>query len=117
MNMFNEVKLILIMYHLMLFTMFVPEPEIKYKLGFSCASTVLAGLAVNMSMVVGQPIVLLRNYIRIKLFKVRAKKELQELKKRNIGLGFGKRRAACIAKEQAQYIALVKELQGAGTMH
>ena len=85
MNIFNEVKLILIMYHMMLFTMFVPQPEIKYKLGFSCATTVLAGLAVNMIMVVLQPIVLIRKGIRLKIFKARAKKDLQELRLKRIG--------------------------------
>ena len=49
MDLFNEVRLIVIMYHMMLFTMFVPDLEMREKIGYSCASVVVLGLLFNMS--------------------------------------------------------------------
>jgi len=50
MDYFNEVKLILIMYHILTFTAFVPDPETKHNIGYSCAAILIIGIVVNMSM-------------------------------------------------------------------
>lgn len=57
MDTFNEVKLILIMYHMMLFTNFVPDIETQYLIGFSCSGFLIIGTAVNMFMLFASPIV------------------------------------------------------------
>ena len=57
MEAFNEVKLIFIMYHLMLFTDFGPDPETKFIIGYSCAATLILGTAINMALLVKQPII------------------------------------------------------------
>ena len=49
MDIFNEVRLILIMYHMILFTMFVPELDMRENIGYSCSSIVVMGLLFNMS--------------------------------------------------------------------
>ena len=46
---YNEIKLILIVYHLMLFTMFVPKPETRHSLGYSCFTVMAFSLFVNIS--------------------------------------------------------------------
>lgn len=56
MDIFNEMKLILLLYHLMMFTNFGPNEEIKFDLGFSCSTMLLLGLCVNLTMLVVQPV-------------------------------------------------------------
>ena len=56
MDNFNEVKLVFIMYHMVLFTDFVPAPETQNKIGFSCAAALVFGTAVNMLMLVLTPV-------------------------------------------------------------
>ena len=74
MDQFNEIKLNLIMYHLLLFTMFVPDPEIKYKIGFSCLVFLFIGLAVNMFKMFATPITMFKRWCRLRYFKKRARK-------------------------------------------
>ena len=52
MDVFNEVKLIFLVYHMILFTAFVPDHETKFNVGYSCAVFLLAGVAANMLMLV-----------------------------------------------------------------
>ena len=80
MDAFNEVKLILIMYHLILFTTFVPDPETKHEIGFSCLTILFIGLAVNMMMMFVRPVVLLKRYCKLRYHKKKAKKELEDRK-------------------------------------
>ena len=47
--MFNEVRLIVITYHMMLFTLFVPDIDTRNKIGYSCSAVVVIGLLVNMT--------------------------------------------------------------------
>ena len=47
----NETKLIVIMYHMILFTDFVPEFETKHNIGYSCLATVCLGIAINMAVI------------------------------------------------------------------
>ena len=63
MDIFNEIKLIVVMYHMILFTDFVPDPETRYQIGFSCAGALIIGTAVNMFMLFVSPIILIRRYI------------------------------------------------------
>ena len=79
MDAFNEVKLILIMYHLMLFTMFVPDPLAKFKIGYSCLAFMGMGLIINMTMMIVAPIVGLKRWCRINYHKRKAKKIDKEL--------------------------------------
>ena len=49
MDVFNEIKIILMMYHLMLFSGFGPNPDIRFQIGYSCAAWIIIGLAINMT--------------------------------------------------------------------
>ena len=82
MDIFNEVKLIFLMYHMILFTAFVPDAETKYYIGYSCAINLLIGLAVNMLMLVVQPVKLLCYKQRIQYHFRRKKKQLLERKEK-----------------------------------
>lgn len=44
---FNEVKLIFIMYHIVCFTDFIPDPETRFLVGYSCILFILGGLVIN----------------------------------------------------------------------
>ena len=57
MDVFNEVKVIIIMYHLMLFTDFLPDPNMQSQLGISCSVILVLGTIINMAMLFLQPIV------------------------------------------------------------
>ena len=50
MDLVNEMKIILILYHIMTFTAMVEDDEAKFIMGFSCATVVVIGVAVNMIM-------------------------------------------------------------------
>ena len=63
MDYFNEIKLIIIMYHLLTFTAFVPDIKSRFMLGYSCAGVILIGVFVNMTMLFVQPIQLLKRSI------------------------------------------------------
>ena len=80
MDAFNEVKLLLIMYHLCLFTTFVPDPETKHEIGFSCLTILFIGLAFNMIMMFVAPVVLIKRYCKLRYHKKKAKKELENRK-------------------------------------
>ena len=55
-DIFNEVKLNLIVYHMMLFTMFVPDPEIRQKIGYSCFALMSLAFVINISNAIITPI-------------------------------------------------------------
>ena len=83
MDVFNEIKLIFIMYHMILFTNFVSEPETKEMIGYSCCVFLIAGFSVNMATLIISPFRLLIRYCRIRYAKKKAieamkiQKELQ----------------------------------------
>ena len=56
MDVFNEIKLIVIMYHLMTFTDFVPAAETQNKIGLSCSAILILGTVTNMIMLFVTPI-------------------------------------------------------------
>ena len=74
MDYFNELKIMTIMYHMMLFTDFVPDPEAQYKMGWSCAVCVTVGLAVNMIMMFVMPLRDCKRCCRLRKFKKILKK-------------------------------------------
>ena len=88
MDVFNEVKLIVIMYHMMLFTMFIPDAETKFLIGYSCCGLVVFGTFINMLMLFIAPIVLCKRYLRIKFAKRRMKKTMKDPTKRPNGSAF-----------------------------
>ena len=92
MDLFNEMKLIWLMYHLMLFTMFVPEVETRNVIGFSCCVVLVIGTIANMIMLFVSPIKTLIKYCRIKYHLASAKKALKNSTKRPEIQGVHKRR-------------------------
>ena len=75
MDIFNEVKLIFVMYHMMLFTDFLPDPETQSQIGYSVAVIVVLGTLVNMTMLFITPIKRLKIFFKIRTALKHAKKE------------------------------------------
>ena len=101
MGYFNEMKLILIMYHLMLFTDFVPAIETQDLIGFSCSATLILGTAVNMVMLVVTPSKQLILRCKIYSRKRRAKQVCQQKRFKSGALDFPARRRAKLANERS----------------
>ena len=55
MDMFNEIRLVLIMYHMLLFTGFLPDLDMRRKVGYSCSGIIIVGILVNMSQLIISP--------------------------------------------------------------
>ena len=90
MDRFNEAKLIVIMYHIICFTQFVPDPETQFLVGYSCMAVVISGLSINMIELVTQPVRLCRRQFTICMAKRKEKR--QRLRKRFETKGFNERR-------------------------
>ena len=80
MDAFNEIKLLAVMYHLMCFSQFVPDPDVRFNIGYSCAAMVVFGLATNMFQLFVNPIYLIKAYCRKRHFIRKAKKEVLKRK-------------------------------------
>ena len=48
MEVFNEICVLIATYHLFLFTDFVPDPELRYNIGWSIIGVTLVNIVVNM---------------------------------------------------------------------
>lgn len=77
MDNFNEIKLLLLMYHIMLFTMMVPDPTLKQQIGISATIFLVGGTAINMGILFIAPVKLLKRKYKIRKAKRYAKRELQ----------------------------------------
>ena len=73
METFNEIKLIVITYHMMLFTDFVGDADTEYKIGYSCMAFLLVGTAINMSTLVVDPIKQVHHKTRLYIYKREAR--------------------------------------------
>ena len=80
MDTFNEMILIVLMYHLLLFTMFVPDPETKFTIGYSCGAIVCLGLLIHMTILISGPFMMLKNFLRMKIFIRKANKRTKKYK-------------------------------------
>lgn len=74
MDLFNEIKLIFIMYHMMLFTMFVSDVDLRVKIGYSCSFLVVFGLLVNMAKLIVTPFKVCVKKCRIRSAKRKSQK-------------------------------------------
>ena len=84
MDMFNEVKLIMIMYHMLLFTMFVPDPETRFLIGYSCFVLVILGICINMMQLIVDPIKSMKRNCRLRYHKKRMNKRNLVYKETNL---------------------------------
>jgi hypothetical protein len=50
-ELFNEICILIVSLHLYLFTMFVPDPELKYSIGWSLIGVTCLNIGVNMVIV------------------------------------------------------------------
>ena len=86
MEFFNEIVLMLVMYHMLCFSPFVPAIEIRYYIGYSCCLIVSLHLAVSLYFITAEKvrdlILKFRSYFISKLLK----KEKQRNKIRKIEL-------------------------------
>ena len=69
MDVFNEAKILILMYHMIIFTEFVDDPELKFKIGYVCTVSLLAGVLVNMFMLFSMPFKLCKSRLRLKQFQ------------------------------------------------
>ena len=74
MDTFREIVLIVIMYHMMLFTMFLSDLELRVKIGYSCSFFVIFGILVNMGKLVISPIKSCSKKCKVKNAKRKARK-------------------------------------------
>ena len=90
------------MYHIMLFTNFVPEPGTKELIGYSCCVFLVLGFSVNMTTLIVSPFRLLIRYCRIRYAKKRANEIMKILKEAYIAKQFINRRMRLRAKRYAK---------------
>ena len=76
MDIFNEIKLILILYHMMTFSELGPNEKLKFELGFSCTTMLLLGLCVNLTMLIVHPVQVCRFKLKVCLSKGKSKELL-----------------------------------------
>ena len=69
MDVFNEAKILILMYHMIIFTEFVDDPELKFQIGYVCSASLLAGVLVNMFMLFSMPFELCKSRLRLKQFQ------------------------------------------------
>ena len=100
MDRFNEVKLVLIMYHIICFTAFVPDSETKFLIGYSCMGFILIGLLINMFDLITSPFYAAKHGCRLRFHKNKAKKECRQRKFDT--KGFNKRRMESYIKMQKE---------------
>ena len=74
MERFNEAKLVIIMYHIICFTDYVPDAETKFYIGYSCILFVIGGLLVNSYSLITSPFIVLRKKLRLCYYKKTALK-------------------------------------------
>jgi hypothetical protein len=63
-ELFNEVFIIIIMYHFFIFTDFVPDSMAKYKMGYSCCVLLLVNIVGNLTPLVWDSLQKFLNYLR-----------------------------------------------------
>ena len=80
MDIFNESKLILLMYHMIMFTAFIPSARAKFYIGYSCTGLLLLGVLVNMIMLVVLPFKLFTYKQRLRYHVHRERKRLAKLR-------------------------------------
>ena len=88
MDAFNEVKLMIIMYHMMCFTLFIADPITKFKIGYSCFAFIVIGLTVNMTMLFVSPVVLLKRWCKVRKYKKKIIKQTVVIKPKFNASGF-----------------------------
>ena len=81
MDLFNEIKMLIITYHIMLFSPFVPDIPTQWKIGYSCSATLIIGILVNSTMVIVAPIRLLKRSCQVRYAKKKAKKQIAKRKR------------------------------------
>ena len=100
MEIFNEVKLILIMYHIICFTDYIDDSETKFLIGFSCCAFVVGGLAVNMFSLIVAPIYMLIRKCKLRYAKQRLHKQRKSIKYDTVN--FHKRRLHNLKQKEAE---------------
>ena len=80
MDIFQEAKLIVIMYHLMLFTMFVPDLDTRQKVDYSCFVVILLGIAMSMVKLIVVPVTNCKKKTKICCAKLKLKSRRKEFK-------------------------------------
>ena len=76
-DIFNELKLILIMYHVMLFTPLVPDSETKYQIGYSCCGALVVGVIINLLKMIFDPIYFAKKRCKVRYALKQAKQKIQ----------------------------------------
>ena len=109
MDTFNEVRLIFIMYHMMLFTMYVSDLGVKVQIGYSCSFFVVFGLLVNMGKLIVFPIKACTKKCKVKYAKRKARKVRSVNKTRFQAKKFGERRIKKREENQIKMLALLKD--------
>lgn len=75
MDYFNEIRLILILYHILSFTALVPDAEVKYIMGYSCSTVLVLGIATNLILLVSSSVTAIKRKCRLRAAKKTLKKQ------------------------------------------
>ena len=104
MDIFNEIKLLMVTYHIMMFTPFVPDPETKWRIGYSCSAVIVIGTFINSTMVILAPFRLLKRSCKTKYAKRQAKKSIANKKvmQKKMIVGYKQRRGQNQAKKHQE---------------
>jgi len=73
-ELFNEICILGVGYHLLLFTDFVPEPEIKYSIGWSAIVLSSLNIVVNLVMILIQTVQLIAAVVKKQIKRYRQRK-------------------------------------------
>jgi len=80
MDIFNDAKLIVLMYHMILFTEFVSDHKTKLYVGYSCVATLILSVSINMLMMIVQPVLATRRSLKLKYAEKQREKEKKRRK-------------------------------------
>ena len=111
METFNEMKLIVITYHMMLFTDFVGDADTEYKIGHSCNAFLLFGTAINMTTLVVHPIKQSHHKTRLCCYKRKARVEKENRWGSKIAKKFHLRRSEDLKDQEYSKEQIVDEVE------
>ena len=109
MDSFNEIKILVIMYHMMLFTMAVPDPIMKSNIGYSASFFLVLGTIINMYQLVMSPIIMTKRYCIIKYAKRKARKMARQ--RRPDAALFAEKRGKFIQNKVKEHLSEQERIQ------
>ena len=96
----SELITLLLMYHLLLFTDFVPDPEVRYLVGYPFTGLMVVFIVFQLAMIMLTPLIAIRNRAREWLAK-RKKESTEREKSYQLTQKFEKKTTKCTVKSKS----------------